>query len=90
MFFSQNNYNWLLKLAWMSNNWADTLVFKTLEKEYKLIINELIELSGKDNRDIYFWVQNEGVLRIINSVNWCLISVITPTDDIWRNYLYKS
>lgn len=89
MNFNNENYELLLKLASMSDNWNDTLVFGKLEIKYKLAIQKMIELNDKEVWDIIFWIKNEWTLRIIESVNWCLISVITPTDDIWRPFLYK-
>jgi hypothetical protein len=77
----------LLELAGQSANWNDTLYFQNLQPKYKLAIQELIEQSGIEEWDINFGVKNEWILKILKNTNWCLITVITPTDDIWRNYL---
>lgn len=77
----------LTELASMSANWNDTLHFQELEVKYKLVIQELIKQTGIEEWDIHFGIQNEWVLKILKNTNWCLISVITPTDGVWRNYL---
>ena len=77
----------LLELAGQSANWNDTLYFQNLQPKYKLAIQELIEQTGIEEWDINFGVKNEWILKILKNTNWCLITVITPTDDIWRNYL---
>jgi hypothetical protein len=77
----------LLELAWQSANWNDTLYFQELQSKYKLVIQELINQSGIEEWDIHFGLKDEWVLKILKNTNWCLITVITPIDGIWRNYL---
>lgn len=79
----------LLELAKKSANWNDTLVFQELEAKYKEVIKKLIAQAGIEEWDIPFGIKNEWILKILKYNNECLISVITPRDDIWRNWMHN-
>lgn len=88
MVLTSENSEKLLKLASMSANWMDFLDLDELTWWYKTIVAQLIMESWKWVWDIIFWVQNEWVLKVLHNWHKVYVSVITPTDWVWRNWLY--
>jgi hypothetical protein len=81
----------LIEIARMSELWNATIPFNKLTIPQKQAVQTLLWISWKISWDIEFWDIDEAILRVINeawkSIDNALITVITPVNEFWKNYL---